>query len=65
MIWWTGLAPWEFESPFPGSLTSTFLRRTEQWLGKVDTFFSKVDLSRMPVYDISDDDEDEVETLNP
>ena len=20
MIWWTGLAPWEFESPFPGSL---------------------------------------------
>ena len=25
MIWWTGLAPWEFESPFPGSLASTFL----------------------------------------
>ena len=25
MIWWTGLAPWEFEFPFPGSLTSTFL----------------------------------------
>ena len=24
MIWWTGLAPGEFESPFPGSLTSTF-----------------------------------------
>ena len=24
MIWWTGLAPWEFESPFPGSLTSIF-----------------------------------------
>ena len=23
-IWWTGLAPWEFEFPFPGSLTSTF-----------------------------------------
>ena len=21
---WTGLAPWEFEFPFPGSLTSTF-----------------------------------------
>ena len=20
MIWWTGLAPWEFEFPFPGSL---------------------------------------------
>jgi hypothetical protein len=25
MIWWTGLAPWEFEFTFPGSLTSTFL----------------------------------------
>ena len=25
MIRWTGLAPWEFEFTFPGSLTSTFL----------------------------------------
>jgi len=25
MIRWTGLAPWDFEFPFPGSLTSTFL----------------------------------------
>ena len=25
MIWWTGLAPWEFEFPSPGSLISTFL----------------------------------------
>ena len=25
MIRWTGLAPLEFEFPFPGSLTSTFL----------------------------------------
>ena len=24
MIRWTGLAPWEFEFPFPGSFTSTF-----------------------------------------
>ena len=24
MIWWTGLAPWEFEFPFPVSLTLTF-----------------------------------------
>ena len=23
MIWWTGHAPWEFEFPFPGGLTST------------------------------------------
>jgi len=25
MIRWTGLAPWQFQFPFPGSLTSTFL----------------------------------------
>jgi len=25
MIKWTGLAPWEFEFPFPGSLNSTFV----------------------------------------
>ena len=25
MIRWTGLAPWKFQYPFPGSLTSTFL----------------------------------------
>ena len=25
MIWWTGLAPWDFEFPFPGDLISTFL----------------------------------------
>jgi len=25
LIRWTGLAPWEFESPIPGSLASTFL----------------------------------------
>ena len=24
-FWWTGLAPWGFEFPFPGSLISTFL----------------------------------------
>ena len=27
MIRWTGLAPWEFESPLTGSLTSAFLRK--------------------------------------
>ena len=30
MIRWTGLAPWEFELPFPGSLTSTFLHRAKR-----------------------------------
>jgi len=36
MIRWTGLAPWEFEFPFPGSLTSTFLEQ-----GKGARFRSK------------------------
>jgi len=27
MIRWIGLAPWEFEFPFAGSLTSTFLEQ--------------------------------------
>ena len=31
MIRWTGLAPWEFEFRFPGSLTSTFLGFTTRW----------------------------------
>ena len=38
MIWWTGLAPWEFEFPFPGNHTSTFLHQVNilpQTLGKV------------------------------
>ena len=25
MIWWTGLAQWVFEFPFPGRLISTFV----------------------------------------
>jgi len=29
MIRWTGLAPWEFEFPFPGSLTSDPIRPLE------------------------------------
>jgi len=32
MIRWTGLAPWEFEFPFPGSLTYTFLELLETGL---------------------------------
>ena len=27
ILFWTGLAPWNFEFPFPGSLTSTFRPR--------------------------------------
>jgi len=31
MIRWTGLAPWGFEFPFPGSLTSAFLQGAVRW----------------------------------
>jgi len=30
MIRWTGLAPWELDFPFPGSLTSTLLQDEEE-----------------------------------
>ena len=33
MIRWTGLAPWEFEFAFPGSLISTFLVLPRNLLG--------------------------------
>ena len=44
-FWCTGLAPWEFESPFPGSLISTFLEAgstLEATQGKIDGFFSQL-----------------------
>ena len=31
-IWWTGLAPWEFEFSFPSSLLTTFLARSNIFL---------------------------------
>ena len=34
MIRWTGLAPWEFEFLFPGSLTSTFLTAAATFAGE-------------------------------
>jgi len=34
MIRWTGLAPWEFEFPFPGSLTSTFRETGDREAGE-------------------------------
>jgi len=36
MMRWTGLEPWEFEFPYPGSLTSTFINRWQwawRWMG--------------------------------
>ena len=32
LIWWTGLAPYEYEFLFPGSLISIFLEQPWTWL---------------------------------
>ena len=37
MMRWTSLAPWEFEFPFPGSLTSTSLGASQR-LATLDSF---------------------------
>jgi len=42
MIRGTGLAPWEFEFPFPGSLTSTFLEQAGDFLIGADGINSVV-----------------------
>ena len=42
MIRWTGLAPWEFEFPFPGSLTSTSLTWEQTSVGSQASSFSLV-----------------------
>ena len=36
MVWWTGLAPWEFAFPSPGSLTSTINQssKSNDWLNQ-------------------------------
>jgi len=41
MIRWTGLAPWEFEFPFPSSLTSTFLEYVSSYLPRGKVSFEK------------------------
>ena len=52
MIRWTGLAPWEFEFNFPGSLTSTFLG---QVLAKVDPFVPQSQHVNLRIVRISGD----------
>jgi len=42
MIRWTGLAPWEFEFPFSGSLTSTFLQVRVVYEGGIPALFKRV-----------------------
>jgi len=56
MIRWTGLAPWEFEFPFSGSLTSTFLQAVldgakltgSNWTGANLSSISAVGASYLP-----------------
>jgi len=49
MIRWTDLAPWEFEFPFPGSLTSTRSKATLVGLGQIELRTSKMRTSRWTV----------------
>jgi len=49
MIRWTGLAPWEFEIPFPGSLTSTFLARASSELPALEAGSSVTTAEDQPV----------------
>ena len=50
MIKWTGLAPWEFEFPFPGGLTSTFLGTLPIFL--VSTLYVTYNLVLRPTPDL-------------
>ena len=47
MIWWTGLAPWEFEFPFQGSLIPTFLVMISQLV--LERFTSTFPLLQIPL----------------
>jgi len=59
----TGLAPWDFESPFPGSLTSTFLAQVWKkrrpviqpgfhaaWLNRMTQTFNECAQIMVPAY---------------
>ena len=37
-FWWTGLAPWQFEFPFSGSLISTFLAHLSHTMCRLNRF---------------------------
>jgi hypothetical protein len=41
MIWWTGLAPWDLEFPFPGSRMSTFIRDVVMHLSPLEMLQSR------------------------
>ena len=48
MIWWTSLAPWEFEFPFAGSLISTFPRSEFEVRTQIITQRTTVTESTLP-----------------
>ena len=51
MIWWTSLAPWEFEFPFPGSLIST-CREDVGIVGRDKNLFDPVCLQGRSINDL-------------
>jgi hypothetical protein len=42
IVWWTGLAPWEFAFPFPGSRISTFLKGAYDFDFYLSPLFTRV-----------------------
>ena len=48
MIRWTGLAPWVFEFPFQGSLTSTLLGQGGTYIARIDRLFERKDKVKSP-----------------
>ena len=54
VIWWTGLAPWEFEFPFPRSFTSTVLEvAVPPRIRPATSTCSRVDISKSVISYIS------------
>ena len=53
MIWWTGLAPWEFEFPFPGSLISTFLIQEQVFSAWTDACPEALQLASLTGMDLT------------
>jgi len=54
MIRWTGLAPWEFEFPFPGSLTSTFLNHQIPATKLVADYHHEAEVRDAQILDLSE-----------
>jgi len=65
MIKWTGLAPWEFEFPFPGSLTSIYLTRRRLHIREIERYADvRMDSHSIPTENLVNPPEAELHLLN-